>query len=345
MQWIVKALSSLIPLIIISSSSRSYAAKVWRLEDFTNFELISQGKSTVQRAIHHPTLHPQIIKKVSVAGFKNCNLAADELKAYQLVKGLPFVADLMGHLNDRNEARSWFIFDYEPAISLDQILVDPTRDSILQAIRANLPFYAANLVIALEGIHSRGVLHNDLKVANTLFSLGTGYLRIIDFGLAEAVDHLSMSSGSSDWGGGIRGSLPGLAPELLQGEPRTFASDWFALGTLIWEMATGTLLYEGHFMREAAERASEAYRDGGTFSELNVSMEDYMRVARHQPVFYPPDMDGDLVSLLQNLLNRNPDQRWCYPDGMAKIKTHPFFKGIDFTAITNQQAHPPLVAI
>ncbi len=49
---------------------------------------------------------------------------------------------------------------------------------------AHARFYAANLAAALEYVHSLGIAYRDLKPENLVFD-GTGYLKLIDFGLAK----------------------------------------------------------------------------------------------------------------------------------------------------------------
>ena len=253
------------------------------------------------------------------------------LFACQRVKGLPFVCNIEEHLPDPSNICNWLVFKYEPAISLDHILKNESYEQVLDDIRANIPYITAMLVLALEGIHSRGILHNDLKVANTLL-LANGQLQINHFGFAESVDAVDVNG---DWE--LRGTPVSMAPELLQGHPRSFASDWFSLGTLIWELVTVTFLYEPNCRRIAEEAESK-----GLHGTWDVGLQEYMAVAQHEQVMYPKDMDPKLISFLQHLLNKNPQNRWSYPDSMKEIKEHPLFENINFDGILNGQIKSPI---
>lgn len=78
-------------------------------------------------------------------------------------------------------------------------------------------------------MHSRGVIHGDVKGANTLVSSDHRAL-LCDFGLAKMVDTQTSSSLAG------AGSLRWQAPELFDGTPRTVMSDIYALGVTIAEV-------------------------------------------------------------------------------------------------------------
>merc|ERR1712059_177117 len=90
-------------------------------------------------------------------------------------------------------------------------------------------FYSAEIVSALDYLHSMGVIYRDLKPENLLLD-GEGHLKIIDFGLAKLVmDETWTVCGTPEY----------LAPEIIQGDGHTKAVDWWALGVLIYEMLSG----------------------------------------------------------------------------------------------------------
>jgi transcriptional regulator with GAF, ATPase, and Fis domain/serine/threonine protein kinase len=86
---------------------------------------------------------------------------------------------------------------------------------------------------ALEYLHAQGILHGDLKPANILITSG-GHVKLVDFGLAG----LTQSMKKTAPGRGIQGSLPYLAPEVVQGE-RLPISDLYALGIIFYQALTG----------------------------------------------------------------------------------------------------------
>ena len=89
------------------------------------------------------------------------------------------------------------------------------------------------LVEALQAIHACGVVHRDLKPANVL--LATDGPRVIDFGIAHAVDGTSLTAA------GVVFGTPGyMSPEQAEGRGAGPASDVFALGCVVFYAAAGT---------------------------------------------------------------------------------------------------------
>jgi serine/threonine protein kinase len=97
------------------------------------------------------------------------------------------------------------------------------------------------LLRGLAAAHAAGILHRDFKSDNVLLRLDGEQLQplISDFGLARALDHSGGQSSSS--GRGLVGTLAYMAPEQLEGEPYTTASDVYSFGLVWFEMLTGEL--------------------------------------------------------------------------------------------------------
>ena len=94
---------------------------------------------------------------------------------------------------------------------------------------------------AAADAHSHGVVHGDLKPANVLLAKD-GRTRTVDFGLARVVRDGSISLGMAGAEGGpagVQGTPAYMAPELWQGQAATPASDVWALGVMLIELATG----------------------------------------------------------------------------------------------------------
>jgi tetratricopeptide (TPR) repeat protein len=95
---------------------------------------------------------------------------------------------------------------------------------------------ADQLCAGLSEAHRRGVVHGDLKGSNVILTSRNGSMRavITDFGLARAP-----GPGVSAITTSIRGTPDFLAPEIWTGGALTVASDIYALGVLLYELATG----------------------------------------------------------------------------------------------------------
>jgi len=96
----------------------------------------------------------------------------------------------------------------------------------------------AGVAEALQSIHGAGVVHRDLKPSNVI--LASDGPRVIDFGIARAVDSTSLTRS------GVRPGTPAyMAPEHVRGQSVTPAADVFALGVLANFAATGELAFGG----------------------------------------------------------------------------------------------------
>jgi tetratricopeptide (TPR) repeat protein/TolB-like protein len=107
----------------------------------------------------------------------------------------------------------------------------------------------AQIADALSHAHANGVTHRDLKSANIAVT-PDGRAKVLDFGVARRlaahrVKDLSESTASITAEGMLVGTLSCMPPEVLRGEPSDERSDLWALGVLLYEIASGSRPFAG----------------------------------------------------------------------------------------------------
>ena len=137
---------------------------------------------------------------------------------------------------------------------------------------------------ALIYLHRRGVIHRDIKPSNVM--VDTDRVKLLDFGISEsqAKTVANVTSGS----GGVTGTVPYLAPELLHGQPASEASDLYAAGVMAYELLAGRHPFAG-----------------GTIPVMMA------KALNERPKLSTDDFDARLIPILERLLSKQPDGRYC----------------------------------
>jgi serine/threonine protein kinase len=148
----------------------------------------------------------------------------------------------------RHEGSDYLVMEYLQGETLaDRIARGPLPAS--QVVRIGL-----GIAHALEAAHRQGIVHRDLKPGNVM--LTKGGVKLLDFGLAKlsaahsnphdttiATNETAQKPLTEQ--GAILGTFQYMAPEQLEGRPADARTDIFALGTLVYEMATGRRAFQG----------------------------------------------------------------------------------------------------
>ncbi|MFE0098962.1 PQQ-binding-like beta-propeller repeat protein [Streptomyces sp. NPDC059009] len=132
---------------------------------------------------------------------------------------------------DADAQLPWLATEFIPGLSLAEAIAEHGSLPVPACRRL-----AGHLVAALRSVHGEGLVHRDLKPSNVL--LGADGARLIDFGIARAVDDSAITH---------TGQIPGtpgyIAPEVLRGADADARSDVFALGAVLAFAARGSHPY------------------------------------------------------------------------------------------------------
>ncbi|XP_023773902.1 RAC-beta serine/threonine-protein kinase-like isoform X2 [Cyanistes caeruleus] len=163
-----------------------------------------------------------------------------------------------------------------------------SRERVFPEPRAR--FYGAEIVSALEYLHSRDVVYRDIKLENLMLDKD-GHIKITDFGLCkEGVTHgttMRTFCGTPEY----------LAPEVLEDNDYGRAVDWWGLGVVMYEMLCGRL----PFYNQDHERLFEL-----------ILLED---------IRFPRSLGPESRNLLAGLLKKDPKQRLGGGPGDTPVHT------------------------
>ncbi|KOV60296.1 serine/threonine-protein kinase [Streptomyces sp. MMG1121] len=135
---------------------------------------------------------------------------------------------------DTEAAVPWVATGYVAGPSLQQVV---GRDHGALPERS-VRILAAGLAHALKDIHAAGIVHRDLKPSNVLVTIDGP--RVIDFGIARALETASLGGEGLTQTGSLVGSPGFMAPEQVRGDRITQACDVFCLGSVLAYAASGT---------------------------------------------------------------------------------------------------------
>lgn len=167
-------------------------------------------------------------------------------------------------------------------------------------------FFSAEILLALEFLHSRDILYRDLKPENILIN-SNGHIKVADFGFsARASENVYLICGTPEY----------MAPEKLRGNGDSKETDYWSFGCLIYEMICGS----------------------PPFYDKNTN-EIYRRILSDE-VYFPDDVSPIARDLLEKLLTKERETR-LGSNGIEEILSHPFFGSIRWEDVQNLELEPP----
>lgn len=215
----------------------------------------------------------------------------------------PFIVKLYRSFQD--DRNLYMLLDYAPGGELFSHLRRAGKFS-----NDTTRFFASEIVHALEYLHSLDIVYRDLKPENLLLDL-QGHVKITDFGFAKRVEDRTWT---------LCGTPEYLAPEIIQSKGHGKAVDWWALGILIFEMLAG---YPPFF-------------DDNPFGI-------YEKILGGK-IQFPSHFDVNAKDLVRKLLTADRTRRLGnLKGGAADVKTHKWFKGVDWDRIHEKRDVAPII--
>ncbi|KAG0279232.1 serine/threonine protein kinase psk1 [Linnemannia exigua] len=266
------------------------------------------GKVYLVRHIATNALYAmKVLKKASIiVHAKDTECTMSERKILEAIRH-PFIVKL--HYAFQTDHRLYLILEYASGGELFTHLASERMFS-----EENTAFYAAQLVLALEHLHSLGIIYRDLKPENIMLN-AHGDIVLTDFGLSKVP--LEHSDGRT---GTVCGTIEYMAPEVISERVQYDRTvDFWSLGIVIHDMLTGS----PPFIANNRKKTMDAIMN----KKLNL----------------PYYLSSDAKDLLGKLLKRTPSARLGFgPKGIENIKSHRFFRKINWKLLTLRELEPPI---
>jgi len=174
----------------------------------------------------------------------------------------------------------------------------------------NAKFYAAQVSLIFEYLHSQDFIYRDLKPENLLLDK-MGYIKITDFGFAKRVAFKTYT---------LCGTPEYIAPEVLLNKGHGKGVDWWTLGILMYEMLVG----QPPFVDDDP-------------------MGIYQQILAGK-VNFPRFIDRNAKSLIKKLLVADLTKRFgCLKAGASDIKNHKWYAGLDWSGLLDKELVAPVI--
>ncbi|EAU91698.2 AGC/PKA protein kinase [Coprinopsis cinerea okayama7 len=281
----------------------------YRLSDFSIQRTLgtgSFGRVHLVRSKHNGRFYAiKVLNKERIVRMKQIEHTNNEMKMLESVQH-PFIINLWGSFQDSSNL--YMVMDFVPGGELFTLLRRSNRfpDPVAK-------FYAAEVALALNYMHSLDIVYRDLKPENILLNVD-GHIKIADFGFAKLC-------ATTTWT--LCGTPDYLAPEIVSQQRYNKSVDWYALGVLIFEMLSGLPPYHQPEPNHLA------------------LYEKIMRGPKN--IRWPAAaFNENATDLILKLMEGDPSRRYGnLRHGAGDVFAHPWFREVDWDRLAAREITAP----
>ena len=263
-----------------------------QLLDYTIQETIYEGAETlVRRAIHQPS-QDRVVIKLPVADSPNLRTIGRLIHEHQILTRLTHVAGIARPFTLLQQAgNAALVLKSVELPSLSQVLAKCGRLPVETVLRL-----ALSLCNVLQGVHSAGIMHKDVKPQNVLVNEAGTEVILIDFGIASELSQEMSEAGLPEV---LEGTLAYISPEQTGRTARGLdaRTDLYSLGILLFEALSGRR----------------------PFIDKDPLALVYAHLAKAPPSIEAlvPDIPSTLARILERCLEKQPENRYQTAKGLA----------------------------
>lgn len=284
---------------------------VTMLGEYEVLEMIGEGSfSKIHRVVHSPSGTVYAMKVIDRDRMKKKGMTGAcvaERDALVIGKNHPYTLQL--HSAFRSKHHFYVVTELCEGGNLSEFL---SANKVFT--EAQSAVYGAELVLVLEHLHHHNIIHRDLKLSNVFLSAEDGHIRLGDFGFAKVGCYDSRLPNDDIEAETLCGTWGYIAPEMFSDVAYGKEVDWWSFGCIMMLMLCGK--------KFARSVQNELHR-------------------KFSPLMLPNGLSHSARDLIGGLLRKTPENRLGF-HGAMDVRSHDFFKDIDWAALKERRVAAPL---